>query len=170
MKLLVLGLVMLVASLWDFKTKEIPNWLILIGLILGLSLTFFLEGFGGLKQTLLSFCIVFLIFGSLWAITTVIRFKVLGAGDIKLFLVLSTFLNFGETMAIIYYSIIVGGILLLTVVSPKRIFEMFREFLYFFYYYIPGRKPESLQKRTFAPILFITLIADHFHLFDYLFS
>lgn len=170
MNLLLLGAIMLVASIFDLKTGKIPNYLILIGLMVGFISSFVFGGWDGLLTSFTTFAFIFLIFVTTWAFTSIIRFKILGAGDIKLFLVMATFLDFGGTMSIIYYSVIVGGLILMVLVGPRRILEMMKEMLYFFYYLIPGRKPESLKKRTFAPILFVTLLADYAHVFDILFN
>lgn len=169
MKLLILFIFMLVVAYRDHKTYEISNRLILVGLFLGLTVTLIDEGAAGFFHTLLSMGLTLLVFGTIWALAVTINFKVIGAGDVKLFVVLCSFLSFDKTFEIIWYSVIVGGFFLLFRLKPHRIGEMFREMLYFLYYFIPGKKPESLQKQSFAPILLLTLIADYFHLFDYLF-
>lgn len=103
MFVLIIG-ILLIAVLADLATYRIPNALILIGLLLGLAYSFIDKGPPGIADSLFAVIISFILFYFLYII------KALGAGDIKLLLVLASFLGVRFTIKILIASLIVGTV------------------------------------------------------------
>jgi prepilin peptidase CpaA len=99
-----LGMVLLVAVFFDLRERRIPNKVTASGLLLGLLLGAFLEGgFPGtaLWGALLALLVAFPLFA----------LGGLGAGDVKLFAVVGSFVGAGQLLAVIMYGLLAGGIL-----------------------------------------------------------
>lgn len=83
----------------------------------------------------------------------------IGAGDIKLYVVISTFLGLNNTITIIYYSIIIGSLLFLLMLSPKKVKAMFDHFVYLFFFFIPNHQEKNLKHIAFSiPITMAVLL------------
>ena len=102
----VLFALLAIASISDFRTYKIPNWLtaggICFALIYSAVVPFyrdhgFLWALGGLAAG-------FLIMLPAYAI------RVMGAGDVKLMAMVGAFLGFTDALSAVLYSLIVGGI------------------------------------------------------------
>lgn len=160
MSLYALYTVLGIASVWDLKTLRIPNALILFGLSVGIGLSIYEHGWAGLKLSLLGILLVFLTLFPVWAAKTV-GLPMIGAGDVKLYMVVGAFLGYAGTMSIFLWSIILGGVLFLVSTHPKRILQIFQDFFYLVFYFLPpvltGEKKK--KKISFAlPILVVTVI------------
>jgi prepilin peptidase CpaA len=73
-----LGALVGVAAIYDIRWRRIPNWLVLTGLLVGLTLNPLLYGWTGLKLSLLGLGLAMLVYFPLYAVHG------MGAGDVKL--------------------------------------------------------------------------------------
>nr|WP_294492356.1 prepilin peptidase [uncultured Anaerosporobacter sp.] len=100
----VLIILLVLATVSDFKTYRIPNKLILSGLVISFYFQF-LEGFflSVLYSLgiLLLICIVFL---------PIYYIRAIGAGDIKLFAMISCFVGMKQGIQVIIVAFIIGGV------------------------------------------------------------
>ncbi|MCM1494813.1 MAG: A24 family peptidase [Bacteroides sp.] len=92
------------AVVFDLRSYRIPNLLIVIGLTVGISWSFYNAGWNGLLESVagigLPVVVLFLLH----------QLRMLGAGDIKLFSVIGGFVGH-PVWGILLYSFIAGGIL-----------------------------------------------------------
>jgi prepilin peptidase CpaA len=93
------------AVYWDIKNWRIPNWLIGFGMISGFTWGAVQSGFRtGLLKSLLGVIVPIVILYFLFLI------KALGAGDIKLFAVVGSYIG-TPVITIIFYSFLAGGVI-----------------------------------------------------------
>lgn len=94
-----------VAVLFDARSYRIPNQLIILGYTAGICVNLQLHGMIG---------IAFFIIKALWPIATLSLLylcgKRIGAGDIKLFSVMATMLNYKITVHVMILSVFIAGI------------------------------------------------------------
>jgi prepilin peptidase CpaA len=86
----------------DLKTDHIPNGFLLLGCILGLSCSFWTD-----RSLWLSLVSCFLAFLLLYPF---FKIGAMGAGDIKLFIMIGTFCEVKEEMAILAGSFVIGAV------------------------------------------------------------
>lgn len=101
---MMLGTVLMLSVIWDFRTYRIPNRFIGIGFLAGIVSSVLLKGWNGLGEAVLGSMIPFFLLFLLY------RLHSLGAGDIKLFCVVGSFTGY-HILSIILYSFLAGGIL-----------------------------------------------------------
>ena len=75
---LLVALLVIPAAMFDFRSRRIPNWLTLTGLVLGIGLNSFLYETSGLLMALKGMGLALLIYFPLWLV------RGMGAGDVKL--------------------------------------------------------------------------------------
>jgi prepilin peptidase CpaA len=101
-----LATVLVIASISDYRTYQIPNWLTVSGIVFGLIYSMlvpfsinhgFLWAFGGLF-------VGFFILLPLYAL------GVMGAGDVKLMAMVGAFLGVTDTLYAVLFSFIAGGL------------------------------------------------------------
>jgi prepilin peptidase CpaA len=73
-----LVVIVMIAAIYDLRYRRIPNWLVLVGLVLGLGLNTFLFELTGLKQSAVGLGLALLIYFPLYLL------RAMGAGDAKL--------------------------------------------------------------------------------------
>ena len=83
---MLLFLILVIAAIWDYLYQKIPNWLICIGLIIGL-----ISSPYSIFERVLSLFILFIIG----------MFGLMGLGDIKLWMVMAMFLGFIKSCYVI---------------------------------------------------------------------
>lgn len=150
MMLLSLTLILVVASVWDMKlNKKIPNALIFLGLGLGISMSAFYSGWNGLLSSVGAIIIVQIIFMLFWG--------AIAAGDIKLFMVIASFLGISETLFIGLLSFIIAG-LLFTLLKPKKTIYSIKSMLYFVFYTVPIKPVSKSQSVAFSPFIFAAFL------------
>ena len=97
-------LLLIAAVFMDFKYDRIYNDWITLGILLGLSLRIWKNGWhdmgSAIAAMLLSFCILYPIY----------KIGALGAGDIKLFIMVGSFLSVNRLIYIIVVSFIIGAV------------------------------------------------------------
>lgn len=102
----VLFALLLIASISDYRTYRIPNWLtaggIVFALIYSTAVPFYRDH--GFLWALGGLVIGFLVMLPCYAI------RVMGAGDVKLMAMVGAFLGVSDAISAILYSLIVGGV------------------------------------------------------------
>lgn len=114
MGVFILLLILIISMVQDLKLKKVKNWLILIGLLLGLFSRVWLLGARGLGLfflgTSIPIALLFLLF----------LFRVMGAGDIKLLSVVGGFLGPSSVLQCIILTFLIGAIFALIKVIRKQ--------------------------------------------------
>lgn len=109
----VLIVLVITAAFWDVRTRKIPNWLNLSGVVLGIGLNTFISQGAGLKQSLLGLGLALLIYLPLFAI------RAMGAGDAKLMAAVGSIAGPHDWFMIFLLTAILGGFASLVVVMTK---------------------------------------------------
>lgn len=113
----VLGLLLLIASTWDIRTGKIPNYLIIIGYVLGIGTILIQEGVDNLWICVARAAWPILLLYGLFYIRAV------GAGDIKLLSVVSVFFTFEQMIDVIAFFFAFGAMAsLIKIIIYHRIF------------------------------------------------
>jgi prepilin peptidase CpaA len=99
--LLVLGTL---AAMWDLRTRRIPNWLVLAGLIAGFGLNGVLYGLDGLETAGLGTLVGFGIYFALHLL------HAMGAGDVKFMAAVGSLTGWREWFNIFFAAVIIGAI------------------------------------------------------------
>ncbi len=126
MKVCLLLLILSIGLFCDLLTHKIPNKLILGGAFLGSVFLIKDQGMAGILIMLigcmLPICILIVPYG----------FGVLGAGDIKLFAIMSGFIGVIPTLKCMFYSFFVGAVIsLFILLFNKNLIERFKFFFVF---------------------------------------
>jgi len=109
----VLALVVLIAAVTDIRSRRIPNWLTLAGLILGLGLNAFLFEINGLKAAAFGFGLAFLIYFPLYLL------RGMGAGDVKLMAAIGSIVGPANWFGIFVLSNLLGGVIAIVLLIAK---------------------------------------------------
>jgi len=107
-QLLLLGVVA-IAGFYDLRFRRIPNWLVLIGLIVGIGLNSFLFEWAGLERALLGMGLALLVYFPLYLL------RAMGAGDAKLMAAVGSILGPGNWLAVFVLTSVLGGLVALIV-------------------------------------------------------
>ena len=105
----VLVLIVVTAAIYDIRYRRIPNWLVLIGLVLGFGLNMFLFELQGLKLAALGMGLALAIYFPLYAL------RAMGAGDAKLMAALGSIVGWGNWIVLFVSTAILGGIMAVVV-------------------------------------------------------
>src|SRR5437773_7248019 len=105
----VLVLIVLTAGIYDLRYRRIPNWLVLVGLVLGFGLNTFLFGVSGLERSALGMGLALLIYFPLYLL------RAMGAGDAKLMAAVGAIVGPGNWIVLFMVTAILGGITALIV-------------------------------------------------------
>ena len=119
MKAIILGLAValaLIAGYTDWRSRRIPNWLTVPGLVIGISLNTLSGGGPGLKASLLGAALGLLV------LLPFVFLRSLGAGDWKLAGALGAFVGWEAMVTLLMGSVFVAGIMALGLVIYKRRF------------------------------------------------
>ena len=114
---LVLLAVALTAGIWDLRTRRIPNWLVLSGLLLGFLLNGFLFLGPGLLHAAAGFGLALLIYFPLYLL------RGMGAGDVKLMAALGAIAGWRLWLSIFILSGLLGGVLAVVLILAKGQFR-----------------------------------------------
>ena len=104
----------LAAGITDWRSRRIPNWLTVSGLVAGIAVNTLLFRWSGLKSALLGAAL------GLGLLLPFVLLRALGAGDWKLAGALGACVGPRELVAILMGTILVAGIMALIVVIWKR--------------------------------------------------
>lgn len=107
----VLLALVLCAAVYDVRYRKIPNWLTLLGVLVGLGLnTFLFQGWPGLRLSLMGLGMGFGIYFVLYAL------RAMGAGDVKLMAAVGSMVGWEDWFGIFIITAIVGGVAALLLV------------------------------------------------------
>lgn len=143
--------ILIISSIWDiFKDKKIPNAFILTGLILGYTYSFVHGGWKGLLMSVL-ISIVVLIIGIflLWGI--------IAAGDVKLLIVIATYVGLAITAKVALISFFIGGAIFI-LFKWKRLTDSLKMIVNFAFYSVPVRMYEKEKAVAFSPYITIAYV------------
>jgi prepilin peptidase CpaA len=104
----------LLAGWTDYRSRRIPNWLTVPGLVIGVGLNVAAAGWGGLKTSLLGAGLGLLL------LLPFVLLRSLGAGDWKLAGALGAFVGAGVLVNLLLGSVFVAGIMAAALVIYKR--------------------------------------------------
>ena len=105
--------VALIGGWADLRTRRIPNWLNLSGLILGFGLnTLFLHG-EGLRLSVMGFGLALLVYVPLYLI------RAMGAGDVKFMAALGSMIGPRDWLALFFATAILGGVASLCLILAR---------------------------------------------------
>ena len=105
------------AGFTDWRSRRIPNWLTVPGLLVGIAVNAATGGVGGLKTSLLGAGLGLLV------LLPFVIVRSLGAGDWKLAGALGAFVGPGVLVNLLMVSVFVAGIMALGLVIYKRRFR-----------------------------------------------
>lgn len=109
-------LLSVVAGWTDLRSRRIPNWLTVPGLVIGIAANTVLSGWSGLKASLLGAAV------GLALLLPFVLLRSLGAGDWKFAIALGGFTGPGLLLDLLLTSVFVAGAMALTLVIYKRRF------------------------------------------------
>ena len=117
----ILWLLVGLAAAWDLSQRRIPNKLILIGLLSGIALQTQIGGLAGLGLALLGTAT------GLGLLIVPFGLRVMGGGDVKLTMVVGTFLGWlGAVEVTLVASVLHGGLALCIVLSSRVLLSLGR--------------------------------------------
>lgn len=126
-KIILLLLLVSIATYTDIKENKIKNKQISLFILLGIVLSILLDGFSGLKDSLLGIIVPFLLLFIFFV------FRMLGAGDIKLFCAIGSIMGVSFVINNIIYSFLLAGIVvILKLLFTKKIISTFKGIYYYF--------------------------------------
>ena len=99
-----LVVIVLVAAASDIRTRRIPNWLTLPGVLAGILVNVVMAGLPGLKMSLTGLALAF----GLYLVLYVLR--AMGAGDVKLMAAVGAIVGPAQWFAIFIATAVAGGI------------------------------------------------------------
>jgi prepilin peptidase CpaA len=106
-------LLSVVAGWTDLRSRRIPNWLTVSGLVIGIAANTALGGWGGLKTSLLGAAV------GLALLLPFVLLRSLGAGDWKLAGALGAFAGPGILVDLLLGSVFVAGVMAVALVIYK---------------------------------------------------
>ena len=116
-KFIFLLIIVLFAVINDFRTKKIKNFIPIMGVLIGIIINLFTRD----VNFLYSFAISLIYFIFLYYFPKKIKIKsLLGAGDIKLYMVASFILGWKFSLDVFVFSVIIGSLFLI-LLNIKRI-------------------------------------------------
>jgi len=127
-----------IASVTDLRSRRIPNWLTVPGLLVGVALNSFFGGWGGFKTSLLGAGL------GLAVLLPFVLVRSLGAGDWKLAGALGAFTGWRLLVDLLIGSIFLAGIMaVILVIYKRRVRETMRNIGHILVSLVTFRLPES---------------------------
>ncbi len=103
-----------IAGFTDWRSRRIPNWLTVCGLVLGIVVNSMTRGWLGAKDSLLGASL------GLALLLPFVLLRSLGAGDWKLVGALGAFLGPSRLITVLFATVLVAGVMALILVIWKR--------------------------------------------------
>jgi prepilin peptidase CpaA len=107
----------LIAAAYDWKTRRIPNWLTLTGVVVGLGTNAMLAGVSGAWLAVSGAGFALLIYLPLYAL------RALGGGDVKLMAAIGALVGPFVWWWIFVYTALIGGVIALVVIVTRGRFR-----------------------------------------------
>jgi len=137
------------AGISDWRTRRIPNWLTVPGLLLGIIVNLLARGWPGAKDSLLGAGLGLLL------LLPFVLLRSLGAGDWKLTGALGAFLGPQRLIGVLFAAILIAGVMaLLLIIRKGRVRQTLRNIARMvaalFTFHLPGpelslENPEALK-------------------------
>ena len=108
-----LEVLVILAAIWDIRTRRIPNWLTLPGVVLGVALNTFLFEINGLWFSLKGLGVAFAVYFVLYLL------HAMGAGDVKLMAAVGAAAGPGNWIGILVLTSVAGALVGLLLVAFK---------------------------------------------------
>jgi prepilin peptidase CpaA len=108
-----LAALVIVAAVFDLRTRRIPNWLCAAGIICGFTVQIALFHWVGAREALLGTGLALLIYVPLFAL------RAMGAGDVKLMAAVGSIAGPRAWIAIFLVTAIAGGVIALVLIAVK---------------------------------------------------
>ncbi len=106
-----LAAIVVVAAVWDFRARRIPNWVSLSGVVLGIALNSFLYEAAGLRMSIEGILLAFAIYFPLYLI------RGMGAGDVKLMAAVGAIMGWQNWLGILVLTSLFGAAIALALVT-----------------------------------------------------
>ena len=103
----------LMAAFCDLRSREIPNWLTLGGIVSGLAVHSYLTGWSGLQFSAAGLGVAALVFLPLWWM------RWLGGGDMKLMAAVGALTGWSNLIVIFIFDAMLGGVVALVAVITR---------------------------------------------------
>ncbi len=103
-----------IAGIWDIRTRRIPNWLTLAGVLAGLAIKSFLFGLTGLWDSAVGLAFAFGLYFVLYAL------RAMGAGDVKLMAAVGAMAGPADWFGIFLITSLIGGLSGLVLILWKK--------------------------------------------------
>jgi prepilin peptidase CpaA len=104
---ILLGILVALAAIFDIRSRRIPNWLVLAGLIAGVGWNVYASGWSGLLRSAEGLGLGFILYFPLYLI------RARGAGDVKLLAAVGAVTGPGNCVWIFLLPAVLGGIIAL---------------------------------------------------------
>jgi prepilin peptidase CpaA len=133
--------VVLMAAITDIRSRRIPNWLTLFGVLAGLVLNFVLAGWAGLAHSAEGLLLGFGCYFALYAL------RAMGAGDVKLMAAVGAIVGPVDWFKIFIASAFAGAVLAIFLMIQKhRVRETLRNTFFIFGELMHFRAPYERRK------------------------
>jgi prepilin peptidase CpaA len=109
----ILLLTVCVAAIYDLRYRRIPNWVVLIGLLLGIGVNTFLFQWAGLERSLIGAAVGFLVYFPLYLL------RGMGAGDVKLMAAVGAIVGWADWIGIFFLTALVGGFAAIALLASR---------------------------------------------------
>lgn len=96
---------LIVASVWDIRSRRIPNWLVIVLAVVGVCYTALVQSPSAVPRALLAMVIGFALWIPFYAL------RMLGAGDVKLFAAACCWLELSQVFGAALAAALAGGVL-----------------------------------------------------------
>src|SRR5580692_5145975 len=108
-----LGILVAIAAIFDIRSRRIPNWLVLAGIITGCAWNVYASSWSGLFRAAEGFGLGFILYFPLYLI------RARGAGDVKLLAAVGAITGPGNCFWIFLSTAILGGIIALLLLTVR---------------------------------------------------
>jgi Flp pilus assembly protein protease CpaA len=142
-------LLLVMVSIWDVRTKRIPNAFIFIGLLTGVTTSFLVAGWSGLGESIVSIVLAVVVFIWFWGFVA--------AGDIKLMFVVASFIGVGMAFKVLLLSFLIASVIL-AVFNRKETVESMKKVKYFLFYKVPMQALSKSKAQAFSPYILLSYI------------
>ena len=114
-------IVLAIAVCYDLRDRRIPNWLVLVGIAVGMAFSVLLGGLAAFRDSGVGMLLGVFLFVPFFVL------GVIGAGDAKLFGVVGSFVGYEALWAIWIYVLISGGVIAVISILAIRSYPRFIE-------------------------------------------